>query len=306
MTNVIIHGLRRSGTTILWETLRSAPTLACYDEPFHPRLAGGAKNNHKGTWTEFEALLQDHPLSPVPILPREELDSVSTAAQVAWLGSLCGGERPVVIDIVRGWNRAPDLHAACGNVLSVHLVRDPASWVAAHLLPSGGRTFRRAVADHYRKLSFFSRRRFYNNYQYQEIIETALEKRHRVFEHVALSHEALRHSPAYMKLLAFWWGANCTLARNLAERGRPCLTMTLAEFSRQPDLQLARIAKASGWSDPLCSTAAVRVGRPTYGASSPKWKEAARQLGLPHMLFAPGYRTADEFEALFRMEQSAV
>jgi hypothetical protein len=283
--HVIIHGLRRSGTTILWETLRSAAHLRCYDEPFHPKLAAGARANHKGTWTEFASLLTNHSLKPVPILPEDELLSESSPEQIGWLGALCNTAHPCVIDIVRGWNRAPGLHGACGPVLSVHLLRDPATWVAAHLLPTGAMTVRRRVAQVYRQTTFFSRRGFYDNYQYQTIIETALAQEHPVFGHVVLSCTALRREPAYIKLLAFWWGANQVLAQRLRASNSPSLTVTLPAFSRQPQIEIDRIARAAGWDALKVSTDAVRVGDRTFGETAPHWRRAARRLGLPEALF---------------------
>jgi len=286
MHHVIIHGLRRSGTTILWETLRQAPYLRCYDEPFHPRLAAGARSNHKGTWTEFAAILDSRPLNPVPILPEEELLERSSPEQIAWLGALCETGTPCAIDIVRGWNRAPALHAACGPVLSVHLLRDPGAWVAAHMLPSGPMTVRRRIAGLYRRASFFSRRGFYDNYQYQTIIDAALVQDHPVFAHVTLSCAALRREPAFVKLLAFWWGANQLLAGRLRESGLPWLCTTLPAFSLRPREELDRIARAAGWEPLTVAVDAVRVGPPAFGETAPQWRRAARRLGLPEALFA--------------------
>lgn len=266
--------------------------LRCYDEPFHPSLGVGMRHNHKGTWTEFAELLSSESLIlPQSIHPVGELEPRSTSAQMAWLGSLCTSEKPAVIDIVRGWNRAPAIHAKCGEVLSVHLVRSPASWVAAQLLPSGAATFRRRVAGVYRRLSFFQRRGFYDNYQYQTIIDAALEQDHPVFRHVALSRAELTVAPANIKLLAFWWGANCTLAQRLEAADAPRLTMTLADFSRQPSVEVARIKQAAGWQGSMFSTADVRVEPPAYGENSPRWLEAARRLGLPATLFDPAATT---------------
>ena len=300
MKHVIIHGLRRSGTTILWETLRSSENLRCYDEPFHPNLAAGMHKNHKGTWTELEEFLSLNPsTSPEPIHPTEELKSDSSLAQVEWLGSLCASHTPVVIDIVRGWNRAPAVHAECGEVLSVHLLRSPASWVAAHLLPTGASTFRRRTAGAYRRFSFFRRRGFYDNYQYQTIIEAALEQNHHVFSYVSLSRKELSAAPAYMKLLAFWWGANCTLAQRLAKENGPWLTMTLEEFSRQPHEEVARIRDAAGWDNPMVLTTAVRPVSPSFRANSPCWQEAGKRLGLPAILFDPLSSSTEGLRSVF-------
>jgi len=282
--------------------LRSVRNVKCYDEPFHPRLADGARQNHKGTWAEFSELLSSYPsMVPEPIQPAEELDPVYTPAQKAWLGALCASHTPVVIDIVRGWNRTPSLHVDCGDVLNVHLVREPASWVAAHLLPTGAPTFRRRVAGVYRRVSFFHRRGFYDNYQYQTIIDAALEQDHPVFNHVSLSRAELSLAPAYVKLLAFWWGANCTLAQRLAAADSPQLTIALGAFSRQPDAEIARIAEAAGWADPRASTATVKVGRPTYAEQSPRWRAAARRLGLPETLFNTVGQDSESLSGIFEV-----
>lgn len=292
MKHVIIYGLRRFGTTILWEALTTSRMLRCYDESFHPSLGAGMRHNHKGTWSEFAEFLSSDPLIlPELIQPVGELEPVSTSAQMAWLGSLCTSATPAVIDIVRGWNRAPAIHAKCGEVLSVHLVRGAASWAAAHLLPTGAPTFRRTVAGVYRRLSFFQRRGFYDNYQYQTIIDAALEQDHPVFRHVALSRTELSGAPANIKLLAFFWGANCTLAQRLAAVDAPRLTMTLTDFSRQPSAEVAWIKQAAGWQGSMFSTADVRVEPPAYGENSPRWLEAARRLGLPATLFDPAATT---------------
>lgn len=282
---IIIHGLRRSGTTILWETLRSDPRLRCYDEPFHPRLAAGATANEKGTWTEFAAHLTALPACPVPIQPEEELDRGLSAAQTAWLAALCDSHDRVVIDIVRGWNRAPDIVAACGDALHVHLVRDPANWAAAHLLPSATRTWKRRLGDVWRRGSFFYRRGGFDGYQYQRIIAAGVAQNHPVFADLPGGAAVLRGTPAYRRLLAFWWGANRRIARDLAATGRPCLTVTLADFTTAPEATVARILTQAGWTDTACDTRPVRVLRPAHGATSPRWPQAARHMGLPEDLF---------------------
>lgn len=299
MKHVIIHGLRRSGTTILWETLRTCGQYRCYDEPLHPRLAEGHRSNHKGTWTEFADLLEDGVLVPQCIAPLEELDRESRPAQIAWLGALCRSSEQVVMDIVRGWNRIPELHAECGDVLNVHLVRDPFSWAAAHLLPSGHPTARHRIANIYRRVSFFSRRGFFDNYQYQTIIHAALEQDHPVVSHVALTNDDLRQQPAHVKLLAFWWGANCTISRRMQAAGSARVTVTLDEFSRNPQIEMARILRAADSPNLEVSTACVRVGRPAYGQTSAHWRRAVRTLGLPASILEPGGLTAAALEQAF-------
>ncbi|WP_372922734.1 hypothetical protein [Roseovarius sp.] len=299
MSHIVIHGLRRSGTTILWETFRTDPALRCFDEPFHPRLAHGARDNHKGTWREMSAHLLHATQPPASINPRDELLANSTPEQIAWLGSLCASHDRVVTDIVRGWNRAPGLHAASGEVLTVHLVRDPASWVAAHLLPTGQKTPLGRMADLYRKHSFFHRHGFYDNYKYETIVNAALAQNHPVFRFVRPSAAALRRAPACDKLLAFWWGANVTLAQRLASARAPSLMLTLAEFSRAPEAELHRVAEAAGWAEMRVDTRAVRPVKPSFNAGLRRWQASAVRLGLPEDLFDPAAQEAERLRAAF-------
>ena len=61
---LIIVGLRRSGTTIFWESLRQDHSLRCYDEPFNPllqSLTGPLLETIKNP-EEFQELLRDDTL----------------------------------------------------------------------------------------------------------------------------------------------------------------------------------------------------------------------------------------------------
>ena len=49
MPVIIISGLRRSGSSVFWETFRKDPRLCCYDEPFNPNLKELPDQNSKGT-----------------------------------------------------------------------------------------------------------------------------------------------------------------------------------------------------------------------------------------------------------------
>jgi hypothetical protein len=296
---LLIHGLRRSGTTILWETFRSDGRLRCFDEPFHPRLAKGARENHKGTWTEFAAEL-DILSAPVAISPQGELHQGAEAHEQAWLASLGAKADRVAIDIVRGWNRLPALHAELDHAVSVHIVRDPVGWVGAHLLPSGKPTTQlRRLGNLWRKASFFGRHGGYDGYQYEYIVRAALDQDHAVFSHVARDTAELRRAPAYIKLLAFWWGANVILARGLAETGHPLVTVTLAEFSDAPAREIGRIAAAAGWHDLKITTNRVRPLPIARSLEDPRWCAAAAWLDMPSGLFEPGGACAERLLAVF-------
>lgn len=268
-------------------------------------LADGARENHKGTWTELKEVLDLDQRDPQPIPPLAELRPVSTPAQIKWLQSLSTNHDRVVIDIVRGWNRVQSLGIEDESTLIVHLVRDPANWVSAHLLPSGKPTFRRRFGDSYRKASFFNRRGFYDNYQYERIIDAALDQNHTVFDHVRLSNTQLKRAPAYQKLLAFWWGANVAIQHACAKHKTKSLLITLADFTASPRVQIERIATATGWDLSDCSTSLVRESRDSFGASSPAWSAAVEKLGLPDEILDLNCRDAVSIGSLLRSAQTA-
>ncbi len=297
---IVLHGLRRSGTTIFWETLRSDPSALCFDEPFHPRFAAGVRENHKGTWLEMAtAAAAHHAPQPAAIEALEELDAETTKAQRAWLGHLVNSAPRVAIDVVRGWNRLPDLYPEGRHVVTVHLMRDPVGWVEAHLMPSGKGTWRKPLADLWRRISRYRRRGFYDNYHYQTIIETALSRSHPVMTKTALSPQELLSMSAHIRLLAFWWGANTILREGSLAAGQQPMLVTHDEFTAQPDETMAALAERAGWHDARFDTRAVRRARRSPYAQDPQWRRAVDLLGLPRELLLPEPLRGSDLAAMF-------
>ena len=296
---VLISALRRSGTTVLWQGFRGQPDVAAFDEPFHPRLGEGARSNRKGTWPELADFLNKSGALPITIAPEAELAPHPDADEILWMKLLSSAAPRVAMDVVRCWNRLPALCPDPQSVLYVSLIRDPASWVTGHLLPSGRGTWRKRIMDVWRWASFFSRRGFYDNYHYETIITAALASDHPLWGAVTMPLEELRQAPAYVKLLAFWWGGNLATHQALKDAGIARLTVTLGEFSDAPTREMARILAAAGWEDLTPHLSHVTGTRASHRQAHSAWDRAARQLGLPQSLFALGGATAEALEAAF-------
>ena len=296
---IVISGLRRFGTTALWQCFRGIDGVAAFDEPFHPRLADGARDNPKGTWTELADFLDVSGAVPVVIGPEAELFSGSTPAERTWMADLSDAAPRVAIDLVRGWNRLPALYPDPKAVVTVQLVREPAGWVTAHMMPSGRGTWRKPLADMYRRASFFSRRGFFNNYHYETIISAALAQDHPLWRAVAMPLADLRRAPAYVRLLAFWWGANLATHQALVETDAPRRIVTLGEFSADPRGVLGTVADTAGWNAGALRSNHVKPTRASFGTAHPAWARAARALDIPVTLVAPGGATAAAIGAAF-------
>jgi hypothetical protein len=287
---VLISGIKRSGTTILWETFRKDPRNLCFDEPFHPSLWQGKRSNGKGTWLELGSIF-DRVSAPFaglePIRPLDELTNHSDPVQRDYLRALMMTSARTVIDDVRLWNRLPEILPSAVPVVVVHLFRDPVNWVTAQLMPSNGGARRRMLYTTLRDLNFFRRRTGYNAWRYEEVTEAALSANHPIFHIFPHTAPGMARMPAYMKLLALWWAANIESRARLASwRGGTVVNVTLSEFAADPAKVLARIYAAARWE--LAKGAVdfthVRPIRPSWKASSRKWNRAFSELGIPYEL----------------------
>lgn len=295
--NVLISGLRRSGTTAFWETFRKDGQLLCLDEPFHPGLWTDPSTNQKGTWTELLAILRcesEHKLTEaVAIGPLDELTFDVTRQQKEYLRHLYRQHRRVVVDSVRVWSKLYPLSDIPESPLIIHLVRHPQSWVTAHLLPSSTRpSYRRRLSNIYRQHSFFSRRGLYNNWQYQEIIEAACRSQSRdavsFWREIGKTAEEVSRQPAYRRLLAFWWAAVLRTERQLAQlRAEKHVTVTMEEFQAAPRAVFNSLYQKAGWPlDKSLTFDHVSLSRTAWKNTSVNWREGMQWAGIPESLWS--------------------
>jgi len=288
---VLISGLKRSGTTILWETFRQDQRNLCFDEPFHPDLWRGKRSNGKGTWAElgaaFDSVSTPFGANLGPIWPRDELTDSSAPSQCEYLQALMLRAERSVIDEVRLWNRLPELLPGNVPIVVVHLLRDPVNWVTAQIMPFTGSRRVGRLSRLMTQLRYFRRGSGYNKWRYEEIIDTALSIDHPILDMIACTKYEFARLPAYKKLLAFWWAANLrTRSRLAAWGGGPVVNVTLSEFSTDPAKVVERIYKSAGWDMPESPIdfAHVRPIRPSWKENSPKYARAFIELGLPSAL----------------------
>ena len=207
---IIIVGLRRSGTTAFWEAFRKDDSLCCYDEPFNPNLAELPKENSKGTRAEFidlfenDAGLFNNFFSPISLLEESSADITRFQSDyLAWLLNQNQGRSAVVVDSVRIGFKLEKIYEIIPQAILVHLYRDPVAWISSHLLPSGRGTWRKKIANIYRHLYFWTRKGFYNNWGYQEIVEREISNTS-YWGSIDIRAEDLRNKPAFLQLALFW------------------------------------------------------------------------------------------------------
>lgn len=301
-TALLISGLRRSGTTALWEIFRTAPAITAFDEPFHPRLWTGVRDNPKGTWPELTSLWGTGPRDLVPnvtpITPLDELTSDLTPAQLLYLQTLLTQGRTVVIDVVRHWNKLAALSAADPNLHIVLLVRSPVPWVLSHLLPSGGTGWRFLLGTKLRRATALWRRGNFDNWQYETIIDAALAQRHRVLEGMTLSPTALQSESAHVKLLAFWWAANRNSYRDLLSHAAGRFDVLLAEdFMSNPVTVAETLMSRGKFKHQTLDYKSIRAPGKDPLQNDRSWMRAFDRLNIPRCLLPEAAPTSATLRA---------
>lgn len=297
MPHIAISGLRRSGTTILWEMLReSSDRTAAYDEPFHPDLVTGIRENKKRTWSELATVLSPvGGINPVSISPSQELNLSSYDIHAEYLRSLFSTEKQVVIDFVRCWNHIPEILPG-NDVFVVQIVREPRAWVSAHLDPTAMFTWRGKVARIYRRITMFKRTKNFNNYHYEQIISEAINSSHEMWRYIDLNPHDLRRQPAFVRLLAFWWCANLTLFRKLSLGDSAWKLVTLNDFCSNPLCTLKALENSVEWMPGDYDAARVRKVLNIKSADDDRWLSACDLLGIPSTLMKGNFENCSVME----------
>lgn len=205
---IFICGLPRSGTTITWKTLAQDKRFASYDEPFSefreelPELDMDKTNS--GYLDLFNKNPKEFRSYCTSIPPSQYMSKGFTDAQVRYIKWLVGHWKNVNIDFVRCNFKLEHLRTLFPNAIIIHLSRKAPAFVSSHITHShrtpGIYAF---FARHYRRLTFFLRKKSYNFYNLEEAIDTHFSKE---IEQVKSKTKGIKDLPlnkcrAYQKLL---------------------------------------------------------------------------------------------------------
>ena len=146
---IFISGLRRSGTTILSDILTEFKEIKLFYEPFgnnHASVGGGSGlkkiDVNKNTRVAKESFLKKHdnisidylnrgaPKNHILEIENKKLDDIETS----FLRSIIHGSNQVpLLKFTRATFLTPQLYNIAKNALFLHVIREPRSWVSAHL-----------------------------------------------------------------------------------------------------------------------------------------------------------------------------
>ncbi len=283
MRNIFIVALRRSGTTVFWESFRRCSDSTCYDEPFNPRLYSLPRPHHRGTWNE---LINKFNLSPrsfkehfSPIEHNDEFNTELSVSQSTYLKYLIRGSEPVVIDFTRCNFRISALKMIDPDAVLVHLYRCMPGFVSSHIVPSYKsqpkfklQYYKDQLKDHIRKFLFWTSWVCGDSYGYGSVFESDCF-RHRA-DDLGLILAVEKAKTAAEKLALVWRLSYLWVeSRGSQIFGDNFVSVSFEDFVAAPERTIGSIATKAGID--LDMSALPKISQPNLGRNpaESRWRD---------------------------------
>jgi hypothetical protein len=293
---LFVLGLRRSGTTILYDALREDPGLRCHYEPLREEaetIGGGSGARDEDLFADtrrererFRA--QRYPELPIelfnwggPRAPELELDPDLPKHCWDLLAELLAQAEDVMVKETRLNHKLAALAEIAPGAAIVHLVRDPRAVTASMLLGRRRRTDIYPDAD-----AFFTVRTGRRLWSSRRLSEEVIARRRPL--------DLPADIPDFLRPLLVWKAAFETTAgdgRRLF--GDRYALVRLEDLRVAPRDHLARIYALADRKAPevVGDWAAANIGgdAAVHLGDDPRWARAARLIGLEPQLEQAGY-----------------
>jgi hypothetical protein len=294
--NVFVQGMRRSGTTILFDALLEDRALRCFYEPLREQkvtIGGGSGAREVDAFAETRALREEfqrrtHPDVPIDEFnwggPRQaelELDPDLPRHCLDFMRHLLSLAPEVAIKETRLYCKVPLLAELDAEAALIHVVRDPRAVAASVVLGRGRRRERRLkTAD-----AFFGERSDRRLWSSRGISEHML--RWPEYRHV-------ESPPDFLRVLMVWkLSFERTRADGMRLFGDRYLMLRNEDLRASPQVALASLygtlarempGEVEDWA-----AANVASHQDVYAASDPRWAEAFEEIDLAPALAEAGY-----------------
>jgi hypothetical protein len=292
--NLFIQGMRRSGTTILYDALLADPELRCFYEPLREDKVseGGGSGAREGdAFAATRALREAFRAARYPELPQEDFNWGGPRAPLLelepelpehcreWLASLLASGRQVAVKETRLWSKVGAAAGLDPDAAFVHVVRDPRAVAASIVL---GRRRRQAKRLSTPDLFFADR------------------KQRKLWSCWELSEPLVRDVPDpsnVLRVLTVWRETFQRTWREGRERfGDRYLLVRNEDLRADPGGALRSVYGVLGRDVPaeVEAWAATNVAdpEPPYEADDPRWTEEMERAGMLEAVAAAGFSAA--------------
>jgi Sulfotransferase family len=294
--NLFVLGLRRSGTTILYDALREDPGLRCFYEPLREdaeTIGGGSGARDTDAFAETRELRErfraaEFPELPIelfnwggPRAPEAELEPGLPEQCRELLAYLLDQAPDVAIKETRLHHKLQALAEIDPGAAVVYLVRDPRAVTASMLLG------RRRRTDIYPDAkTFFTARTGRRLWSSRRISEEVVARRR--------SLDIPADIPDFLRPLLVWKAAFETTTGDGARLfGDRFAVVRLEDLRVDPRRELERVYRLTGrpLADGVADWAAANIRRDAtiHLGDDPRWARAARLIGLEPELERAGY-----------------
>ncbi|HKJ35004.1 MAG TPA: sulfotransferase [Solirubrobacterales bacterium] len=293
---ILIQGMRRSGTTILYDAMLEDPELRCFYEPLREDTetpGGGSGARETDPFAETRALRKEFAAEHYPDLPLEEFNwggPREPALEIGpelpehctgFIGHLLDRPEPVMIKFTRIYDKLRAVAPLAPGAVFVHVVRDPRAVAASMMMGKG-----RKNADRYENpTSFFAERRKRKLWSSGGLSAELLT-------HPEYSH--IRRPANFLRILLVW--KHCF--ENTYRDGRRLfgdryVLLRNEELRADPVGAISRVYRAAERPTPpevaAWARGAVKPPEVPYAANDPRWTEAFARVGMADALEAAGY-----------------
>ena len=292
---ILMQGMRRSGTTILYDALLEDPALHCFYEPLREDSetpGGGSGARETDPFAETRRLrleYRDHHWPGLDIAefnlggpgnPEAEIGPELPEHCAGFLRTLLQRDEPVMIKETRFYDKLEAVRGiAPEDSVLIHVVRDPRA-VAASMMMGKSRSRSYATAD-----EFFAereKRKLWSSRQLSRILLRSPEYSH------------MRKPANFERILLVWkYTFESTWQNGRVLFGDRYVLLRNEELRADPVAAIARVYAAAGRPTPpeVAEWARGKVKDPEvpFAANDPRWSEAFAKLDMAESLRDAGY-----------------
>jgi hypothetical protein len=292
---LFIQGMRRSGTTILYDALLEDPALRCFYEPFsHARAAvgGGSGMREQDLFADVRELREQfrrtrHPDLDTELLnwgapraPELELEGELPDVCRDYLGFVLEQAPDVVVKEVRLYCKLEAVARLAPGTWLVHLVRDPRAVATSYLM---GRDRRRA--DRFETPdAFFEHRSKRSMWASRQLAELLAGRP---------GYEGLRDATDVVRVLGVWRFVFEQTREGAAAFGDRQLVLRHEDVTAQPVATLQAVYELIGRPPPAAVTdwAAANIAPrdDVFALDDERWARAFAEVGMEDALGKAGY-----------------